>query len=69
MLFPTALLASSYGICNLFARSGTIFAPFVAELKPDTIAQLVFMGIIGLSLMSSQMIRTPQSTSDKKKDW
>lgn len=53
MLFPTSLLATSYGICNLFARGGTIFAPFVAELKPESIAQVVFMAVIGLSLMTS----------------
>ena len=38
MIFPTSLVATSFGICNIFARLGTIFAPFVAELKPETIS-------------------------------
>ena len=33
-LFPTILLASCYGICNLFGRFITIFSPLVADLGP-----------------------------------
>jgi hypothetical protein len=31
-LFPTTFLASSYGICNFFCRTITLFAPIVAEV-------------------------------------
>lgn len=64
LLFPTSLVASSYGICNLFARAGTIFAPFIAELKPESIAQFIFLIIIGLSLLAAQLIRVPGNASE-----
>jgi len=31
-LFPVSLVATSYSVCNFFARMASIFAPFVAEL-------------------------------------
>ena len=34
LLFPVTIVASTYGVCGIFARVSTIFAPFIAELKP-----------------------------------
>lgn len=41
-IFPTSLVATSFGVCNIFARFGTQFAPFIAELQPETISKWVF---------------------------
>ena len=37
-LFPTSIVATAFGICNIFARVATIFSPYVAEIKPDSIS-------------------------------
>ena len=36
VLFPTLFTATSMGICNIFARTATIAAPFVAEIDGVT---------------------------------
>lgn len=41
-VFPTSLVATSFGLCNIIARFGTQFAPFIAELKPESISKWVF---------------------------
>ena len=40
-MFPTALCATAFGICNVFARVATILSPLVAEL-PDPVPMSVF---------------------------
>ena len=52
LIFPTTLVATSFGVCNIFARLGTIFAPFVAELKPETISQWVFTVLMLFSMVT-----------------
>ena len=37
-LFPGKILTTTFGICNVFAKVFTIIAPYVAELKPDSIS-------------------------------
>lgn len=37
-LFPSSIVGTTMGICNIFSRVSTIFAPYVAELKPDTVS-------------------------------
>ena len=37
-LFPLDIVGTSFGICNILARTSTIFAPFVTEMKPDKIS-------------------------------
>jgi len=37
-LFPVTIVATTMGICNSFSRICTIFAPYVAEFKPDEVA-------------------------------
>ena len=32
LFFPTQIAATTLGICNIFARSATIFAPFIAAV-------------------------------------
>eukprot|EP00347_Sterkiella_histriomuscorum_P006274 403353395 len=47
-LFPTSFLVTSYGICNIFCRMVTMFAPIVAEI-PNPMVPLTFL--IGLNLV------------------
>ena len=37
-LFDVHIVATAFGICNIFARITTITSPYIAELKPDTIS-------------------------------
>ena len=37
-LFDISLVSTTFAIGNFFARFTTIFAPFIAELKPETIS-------------------------------
>ena len=37
-LFPTSIVGTTMGICNIFSRVSTIFAPYVAEVKPDSVS-------------------------------
>jgi hypothetical protein len=60
LLFPTSSVATSYGICNTFARTLTIFAPFVAELKPEAISEWTFLTVCGLALLASLSIIAPK---------
>jgi len=64
-LFPITVVASSFAICNVPARIITIFAPYVAELKPESISQWIFSVIALLALIASLSIRDPKH--DKKK--
>ena len=49
-LFPTVLLATAYGICNIFSRFMTIASPIVARLPHPVplIVLLVFSSICGV---------------------
>merc|ERR1711988_1316465 len=38
-VFPVQIVATAFGLCNIVARVTTILAPYIAELKPDSIAQ------------------------------
>lgn len=59
LIFPTLLLATSYGTCNIFARLGTIFAPYVAELEPKVISKWVFTAMMILSIAVVFCLRVP----------
>jgi len=78
-IFPVTIVATAFGICNIVARVSTIFAPFVAELKPDSISQTVFVCIMSLATLTSLAIiepkegdselptKMPKETDDDKK--
>jgi hypothetical protein len=42
-IFPVSIVATMFGICNIFARIATMFAPYIAEIKPDSVSQTVFI--------------------------
>lgn len=51
-LFPIGIVATSFGICNIFSRIATIMSPFVAEL-PITVSKIIFIVISGLAFLTS----------------
>ena len=55
-LFPGSIVGTTMGICNIFSRISTIFAPYVAELKPEWISQVIFCIVMLLALVASSMI-------------
>jgi len=48
-LFPTVLLATAYGVCNILGRSISIFSPIVAKLPHPIplVALALFAGVSG----------------------
>ena len=62
-LFPGTIVATTMGICNIFSRISTIFAPYVAEVKPDTTSQVIFCVIMAMALVSSFAIQVMKKTA------
>ena len=50
-LFPSSIVGTSFGICNIFTRIVNIAVPIVAEMKPDSIGQWVFIIVMATVLM------------------
>ena len=67
MLFPMAIMATSYGICNVFSRIATIFAPYVAELKPENISQWVYVAVAGCALIASLSVVVPSEKKNQQR--
>ena len=62
ILFPTALNATSMGICNCFAKVMTITSPLAAELTPPIpMVMLTSAGVIAACL--SQLLQEPHKLS------
>lgn len=59
MMFPSILVASSFGICNIFARCATIIAPEMAEVPLPT-PMIVFIILDGLGAMFSILLIKPK---------
>lgn len=51
-LFPVSFVATSMGYCNIFSNVGTIFAPYVAELKPESISKHIFITLCVFALLA-----------------
>ena len=49
-LFPTILLSTVYGVCNIMGRSISIFSPIVAKLPHPIplVALAIFAGAAGI---------------------
>ena len=63
-LFPTLIASTCFGICNVFSRTSTVFAPWVAELKPESISESVFCAACVLGLLACLLIND-QKEEDK----
>lgn len=47
-----------FGLCNIFARTSTIFSPMVAEIVPQPILLITMLSIT--AAFSSSFLRTPE---------
>lgn len=56
-LFPSIYNATAYGICNLFAKLATIFAPIVAEVEGN-IPMIIFTSLSGCACLASFFLIT-----------
>ena len=65
-LFPSSIVATSFGICNIFARMSSIGSPFVAEL-PGNISKIVFVSVVGLAIFVSFAIVDKKRKGTKSK--
>ena len=63
LLYPTILVSTAMGVCNLFARISTITAPLVAEVKTPFNLMILF-AICFIALVASQCLKVPQSDSN-----
>ena len=59
ILFPVEIAATSFGICNAFARVVAIFSPLVAELKPDSISKYCFQGACFVAILAVTSLSMP----------
>ena len=60
-------MATTFAICNVFSRVITIFAPYVAELKPETKSQWTFCGIALAALVSTLILIDPGTNKKNTK--
>lgn len=56
-LFPTSFLVTSYGICNVFCRCITMFAPIVAEIPNPMVPLTVLILLNGLGVLCSILLK------------
>lgn len=59
-IFPVVFSTTSMGICNIFARFTTIFAPMVAEIK-EPVPEIIFTILCGIAVTISLFIRNKTS--------
>lgn len=57
-LFPTSFVVTSYGICNIFCRMVTMFAPIVAEIPNPAVPLTFLIGCSFLGTVSSLVLKT-----------
>ena len=67
-LFPLIAVATSLGVCNLFARSCTFMAPWVAELKPESKAKWVFIFMTAGAMCASIFIVDRKKTEERQEN-
>jgi hypothetical protein len=60
LLFPTLFTASSMGICNIFARTASIFSPKISEID-GTFPLWVVFAFSCLALVAGLFIKKPEN--------
>jgi hypothetical protein len=67
-LVPTYFRATSYGLCNFFGRSLTLFAPLIAE-SPTKSLPMTYMLISSLiGMLGAIMIRPNEKPTSEDED-
>ena len=60
ILFPSNIVATIMGVCNVIARSVTIFAPYLAHLNIDEISYALYLIFSSAALITSFKIADPK---------
>ena len=60
--FPAEFMSTVFGLCNIFARTSTIFAPMVAEVLSQPILLITVLTIT--SSLCSILLRPPEKIGD-----
>ena len=60
--FPAEFMSTVFGVCNIFARTSTIFAPMVAEILSQPILLITALTIT--SSFCSILLRPPEKIGD-----
>ena len=60
-LFPTHFLSTSLGICNIFSRTLTLFAPMLAEMEDLTIPMYSLILFSFSGCLFTFLLKTPES--------
>jgi hypothetical protein len=68
LLFDTRTVASSFAICNFFARFTTILAPRAALLKPEIVDKLIFICFTAIALVATIFMIDPKKKEVENKD-
>lgn len=56
LLFPTTMVSTAMGVCNVIGRCGAIMAPLVAELA-EPVPMICVSVLCGLSIIASFMLK------------
>ena len=60
MLFPISIVATSYGICQIFAKFVSIFSGYVAEIKPEKVPEWIYVIVCAVAFFASIFLRKPK---------
>lgn len=61
LLFPTIFTGAVYGFCNFGAKSATVLAPLLAEIKPPT-PMIIFTAVAAIAAVLALFLRVPKKT-------
>ena len=58
-LFPVGIVGTCFGVCNLFARAASIFASYIAELKPEQKSEWIFCSLCIIAFLAAFFLVLP----------
>ena len=61
LLFPTIFTGAVYGFCNFGAKSATVLAPLLAEIKPPT-PMIIFTAVGAVAGALALFLKMPKKT-------
>ncbi len=65
-IFPTVYATTTMGICSIFARITTIFAPMIAEAE-DPIPMIIFTVLTGIPIVLSALLKVQKIKKEDTK--
>ena len=68
LLYPTVLVSTAMGVCNLLARISTISAPLVAEVRAPINLIILLIIVIGAFIAAQCLIINPKESNGETTD-